>query len=43
MILKYSNYEVDIVENGKQAVEKTIDNVYGVMIVIPFYAMNNML
>ena len=32
MILKYSNYEVDIVENGKQAVEKTIDNVYDVII-----------
>lgn len=32
MILKYSNYEVDIVENGKQAVEKTNDNIYDVII-----------
>lgn len=32
MILKYSDYEVDIVENGKQAVEKTNDNIYDVII-----------
>ncbi len=32
MILKYSNYEVDIVENGKQAVEKTNKNMYDVII-----------
>ena len=32
MILKYSNYEVDIVENGKQAVEKANENIYDVII-----------
>lgn len=32
MILKYSNYEVDIVQNGKQAVEKTNGNMYDVII-----------
>lgn len=32
MILKYSNYEVDIVENGKQAVEKANENDYDVII-----------
>ena len=32
MILKYSNYEVDIVENGKQAVEKSNENIYDVII-----------
>lgn len=32
MILEYSNYEVDIVENGKQAVEKADENNYDVMI-----------
>ncbi len=32
MILKYSNYEVDIVENGKQALEKAKENNYDAMI-----------
>ena len=32
MILEYSNYEVDIVENGKQAVEKSNENIYDVII-----------
>ena len=32
MILKYSNYEVDIVENGKQALEKANENDYDVII-----------
>lgn len=32
MILKYSNYEVDIVENGRQAVEKANENDYDVII-----------
>ncbi len=32
MILKYSDYDVDIVENGKQAVEKTNENMYDVII-----------
>lgn len=32
MILEYSNYEVDIVENGKQAVEKANENIYDVII-----------
>lgn len=32
MILKYSDYEVDIVENGKQALEKAKENNYDAMI-----------
>lgn len=32
MILEYNNYEVDIVENGKQAVEKANENMYDVII-----------
>ena len=32
MILEYSNYEVDIVENGKKAVEKANENIYDVII-----------
>lgn len=31
-ILKYSNYEVDIVYNGKEAVDKVQDNIYDLII-----------
>ena len=32
MILRYSNYDVDIVENGEQAVIKASENIYDVII-----------
>lgn len=32
MILKYSDYDVDIVENGEQAIKKTMENVYDVIL-----------
>ena len=31
-ILEYNNYEVDIVSNGKEAIEKTKNNIYDIII-----------